>query len=304
MPASTQQSSARLEKLAAKAAQNRTIFQNAYPGLYGQLVDRESLPSDYSNPGESYRSTLPTQSAFSSTSSSPPNDPKNTAFTEPFERGLAREISVEEYQAVMEKLVALCQLPPGKIDIETALYIEQQVGDLLGFQVATKLQNNELLYTHGTIKALPHLKRSPTDTTEEHTYSRAPFLEKRGYYGWSAQNTASMGSTDESEKYYIALPLHLLPNWYPDAALIKKWYAWRKMIVINPQEHVAVVCQVADTFDASTAKYQFGGSPELIIEGRCWSPASLGKVLIFFVVDDTNTIPLGPISLNMKDLYA
>jgi hypothetical protein len=211
---------------------------------------------------------------------------------------LATEISLEEYQAVLDKTTALTHLPPGKLDIETALYLEQQLGDLLGFQIATKLQNQQLLHSYGTIRALPHLKRSPTDTHEAHDYSRASFCDKRSYFGWLHQHTSAQSSPELHEKYYLAFPFYLLPDWQTQSASYKKWFALRKVVVVNPHEQRAVVASVLNCYDFGYTKYQFGGSPELIIQGKCWSPRSLGKVLVFFVVDELDQVPLGPVSLH------
>jgi hypothetical protein len=269
MPAHSSVLSLQLQKLAAKAQQNQTIFENAYPDLGSAIVEQEVLAT-----------------------------PEPTAL--PLENRMARQISQEEYTAVVDKLTALSKLPPGKMDIETALYVEQQVSDLVGFQVATKLQNHELLHTQGSILALPHLKRSPRDTASDHRYPQAPFSQKRSTFGWIDHLKTTHGIAEDVEEYYIALPLHLIPTWSQESAALKEWYTFRKMLVLNPQEQLAVVCRVADSLSTNTAKYQFGGSPELILAGRCWSADTLGRVLVFFVVDDTNTIPVGPLSLTAK----
>lgn len=289
MPAQYTSSSAGLQKLTAKTAQYEAAFQKAYPELYKQIQVNQNTFQSATNSGTaiSVESAQITQ-----------------LYSQPFDPGLITQITLEEYQAVIDKAVAITHLPPGNLDIETALYLEQQLGDLLNLEIATRLQGQELLHTHGTIKALPHLKRSPTDTVQAHDYSRAPYADHRGYYGWLHQNMASETDPEQLEKYYIALPLYLLKEWESQALQLKKWYAFRKVVVVNPHEQLAVVCAVTDSFEMSNHKYQFGASPEVILEGLCWSPKALGKVLLFFIHDDSARIPLGPISFAQRGIYA
>ncbi len=274
-PHQSRTSPARLDKLLTKTDHYRSLFEKSYPEIYSQLQTQQHAV------------------AQSGTTASFTAESKNTRL----EQNLASELDQEEFEAVMTKAQALTQLPPGKIDTETALYLEQQLGELLGFQVATKLQDNEVPHSFGIVRALPHLKRSPTDERSQHDYSRAPFLNKRGYFGWLPSQLAEDTELELLEKYYLAIPFFLLPNWDSVSAAVKKWYSFRKMVLINPFEQQAVVCVVGDSFDSGYTKYQFGASPEVILEGKCWSPATLGKVLIFFVLDDENQIPLGPVSL-------
>jgi hypothetical protein len=273
-PASTSQ---KLEKLISKTAQYSAAFQRSYPEFFLQI--QHTRQSDAES-----QATIPETRTFS---------PQAATMQK-----LATEISLEEYQAVLDKTRALSHLPPGKLDIETALYLEQQLGDLLGFQIATRLQNQELIHTYGTIRAVPHLKRSPIDTPEAHDYNRASFSNKRSYFGWLHQHKSAQTSPELHEKYFLAFPFHLLPNWQTQSASYKKWFGLRKVVVINPHEQRAVVASVLDSYDFGYTKYQFGGSPELIIEGKCWSPAALGKVFVFFVVDELDQVPLGPVSLH------
>ena len=88
-----------------------------------------------------------------------------------------------------------------------------------------------------------------------------------------------------------------MENWNSEHQTLKPWYKFRKMVVINPAERVAVVAVVGDAGPAAWVQKQFGGSPEVIREGKIWSPKSRGRVLLLFVDDPDDKIPLGPISL-------
>lgn len=278
-------SSPGLQKLIAKTEQYESVFQRTYPELYDQIQQFQT--PQFSQQQADVRYVEPAPQSLTDTS----------------EQGLASQISQEEYDSVLGRARAVTHLPPGQMDIESALYLEQQLSDMLGFQIATKLQGQQLLHTQGTIRALPHLKRSPTDTAQEHYFAKLPFSNKRGYFGWLHQNPTTRTSPELLEKYYLALPFYLIPEWETQATSLKKWYAFRKVVVVNPHELEAVVCAVGDSFDFGYAKYQFGASPEVIMEGKCWSPKTLGKVLLFFVLDEDDSIPLGPVSMSQFKGY-
>ena len=93
-----------------------------------------------------------------------------------------------------------------------------------------------------------------------------------------------------------------LANWNQDYPELKPWYKYRKMIMINPSEQMAVVGVIADAGPAAWVQKQFGGSPEVIREGKVWSNNSRGRVILLFVDDPNDEIPLGPIDISFAAL--
>lgn len=214
---------------------------------------------------------------------------------------LLSQISKEERELILEKLRSIVQMPPGQLDQEDELYIEQQVSDILGFTVTAELDGHRLNHTIGIMGGEQHLKRYPTDSLENHdAYLDAGMAPARGAFGWFTENGELSPEAVEREKYYFAVQTLYLPDWSSNYNELKPWYKFRKMIVINPNEKVAVVGVVADAGPAEWVKKQFGGSPEVIREAKIWSPASKGRVLLLFVDDPDDSIPLGPI--NLEDL--
>ena len=102
------------------------------------------------------------------------------------------------------------------------------------------------------------------------------------------------------EKYYFAVQTLYLPDWNANHRELKPWYKFRKMIVINPAEQVAVVGVVGDAGPAMWVKKQSGGSPEVIMEGKIWSPKTRGKIILLFIDDPEDKIPLGPYDLKFR----
>lgn len=225
------------------------------------------------------------------------------ALSEETNNQLLATITLEEHQAIMEKMKSLVQQPPGHLERQDELYLEQQLSDMLGFQVTAELEGNRLNHLIGIMGGEQHLKRYPTDTLEQHdAYQEAGIAPNRGAFGWFTEQGQLTEEAIQREKYYFAVQTLYLPNWNSDHARLKPWYKFRKMVAINPAEEIAVVGVVGDAGPAQWVKKQFGGSPEVIREGKIWSKDSRGRVMLFFVDDPENKIPLGPMSLKSPQL--
>lgn len=211
---------------------------------------------------------------------------------------LTSQVTAEEYQEIMAKMVGYANRAPGHLDQEEELYLEQQLSDMLGFQVTAELEGNRLNHSIGVMGGEQHLKRFPGDTLDQHdAYQEAGIAPARGAFGWFTEDGQLTEQAIQREKYYFAVQTLYLPNWNEQHQDLKPWYKFRKMIVINPAEGVAVVAVVGDAGPAKWVKKQFGGSPEVIREGKIWSPKTHGKILLLFVDDPEDRVPLGPIKL-------
>lgn len=221
------------------------------------------------------------------------------------EANLALDISQGEHQEIMAKLVAYVNAPAGHLEGESEIYLEEQLSEVLGFAVRNQLEGQQLNHSIGIMGAEQHLKRFPGDTLADHdAYPEAGLAANRGAFGWFAQDGQLTPEAIMAEKYYFAVQLMYLSDWQNNYQQLKPWYKFRKMIVINPSEQVAVVGVVADAGPALWVQKQFGGSPEVIREGRIWSPKSRGKVLLLFVDDPENKVPLGPVGLDFQATLA
>ncbi len=211
---------------------------------------------------------------------------------------LLSEISEQERQEILQKMVGYVNSPPGHLSTEDELYLEQQLTDMLGFEVSAELEGHRLNHSVGIMGGEQHLRRFPTDTLVQHdAYIEAGVAPNRGAFGWFTENGQLTETAIKREKYYFAVQTLYLPDWNQNYDELKPWYKFRKMIAINPSEQMAVVGVVGDAGPALWVKKQFGGSPEIIREGKIWSPKSKGRVLLFFVNDPQDEIPLGPIKL-------
>lgn len=212
---------------------------------------------------------------------------------------LLAQVSVEEWQAVMDKLRGIVQMPPGHMEAEDELYIERQLSDMLGFTVTAELEGHRLNHSIGIMGGEQHLYRFPTDSLSSHdNYQEAGIAPNRGAFGWFTENGELTETAILREKYYFAVQTLYLSDWNTNYQELKPWYKFRKMVVINPMDQVAVVGVVGDAGPAEWVQKQFGGSPEIIREGKIWSSQADGKILLLFVDDPEDQVPLGPIDLS------
>jgi hypothetical protein len=214
------------------------------------------------------------------------------------EKELISAISQQELEEILQKMVGFVNMEVGHLPKEDELYLEQQLTDMLGFEVTFELEENRLNHSIGIMGGEQHLLRHPGDTLAEHdAYREAGMAPKRGAYGWFLEDGELTEKMIQKEKYYFAVQTMYLPDWNTRHSELKPWYKFRKMIVINPAERLAVVGVVGDAGPAMWVQKQFGGSPEVIREGKIWSPSTKGRVIMMFVDDPDNEIPLGPIDL-------
>lgn len=224
---------------------------------------------------------------------------------QPADASLAHQLSLEEHQAIMSKLQSFVQQPVGHLDTESELYMEQQISDMLGFNVTAELEGHRLNHTIGIMGGEQHLLRFPTDTLEQHdAYRESGIAPNRGAFGWFTEGGQLTETAIMREKYYFAVQTLYLPDWNSNHAELKPWYKFRKMIAINPADQVAVVAVVGDAGPAQWVQKQFGGSPEVIREGKIWSKGARGRVILLFVDDPEDKIPLGPITLGPDHVLA
>lgn len=214
---------------------------------------------------------------------------------------VAEWVSIDEHRSVMEKMVSTLKLPAGNLPREQSLYLEQQITDLLGFEVTSELDGHQLPSTFGMMSALPHLKRHPQDQLEEHEqFQEAGLEERRSSLGWFTEMGQLTDTAVNREKYFVSLQIDLSPEWQLQSKQLKEWYKYRKVVVINPMVQKAAVACVGDFGPGNWIQHQFGGSPEIIRQLSVWDLASQGKVFIFLVNDVDNTLPLGVMDMSMK----
>ena len=189
--------------------------------------------------------------------------------------------------------------------------LEQVFSEVLGVSAKATLEGEHLNQTYGLIGAEQHLLRYPGDSIAQHAPTEeqyggdrpgeilkegiAPGLGAWGYFAPS--KSALAADLEKTEQWYAVVQTLYLPDWNTRQPYLRDWYKYRKVLIVNTDNGKAVVASIADAGPAAWTGKHFGGSPEVMdyLGGPRYKK---GPVVLFFVDDPDNTVPLGPVGYN------
>lgn len=185
---------------------------------------------------------------------------------------------------------------------------ERKISEILtrtfGIKVSETIEGKRLNRSYGFIGQEQHLSRYPGDTMSTHFDSEeeansfwpqgmAPGL---GAWGYFAPSKEAFTEKDKMrEKYYIAVQTFLVPDYNQRFSEYRDFFKYRKMLVVNPNNGMSMVADIADAGPAKFTGKHLGGSPEVMRYLERVDGALKGPVLYFFIDDKDDKIPLGPI---------
>lgn len=172
--------------------------------------------------------------------------------------------------------------------------ISREINAVWGIDAVGTLQGEHLNTTYGLMGAEQHLMRYPGDVVD----NMAPGRGGWGYFAPSRDQLTQ--DLIEKEKWYVAVQTLYLPDWNERLSYLIKWYKYRKVLVVNVENGKTVVADVADAGPANWTGKHFGGSPEVMAYLGLNVHMQKGPVILFFVNDPNNEIPLGPVEYNVK----
>jgi len=190
----------------------------------------------------------------------------------------------------------------GPLSREEEKFLEQIFKDTLNITARATLEGEHLNTTYGFIGAEQHLRRYPGDTLQNHDggvdIQRSGMAPGLGAWGYFADSKSELTPyLVEKEKWYAVVQTLYLPDWARRQPYLKDWYKFRKVVIINKLNGNAVVADVADSGPAAWTGKHFGGSPE-VMQALGGNRYKKGAVIVFFVDDPENKIPLGPVEYN------
>jgi hypothetical protein len=194
---------------------------------------------------------------------------------------------------------------PRPLDRNEEKLLEEVIQNKMSIKTNTNLDGEHLNTTYGFIGAEQHLKRYPGDTLYNHGEGDvikegiAPGLGAWGYFAKSQD--ALSPSLVETERWYAVVQTLYLPDWNTRQPYLRDWYKHRKVLIVNTKNGNAVVAAIADSGPAAWTGKHFGGSPE-VMEYLGGPRYKKGAVLVFFVDDPDNKVPLGPVDYNKLTL--
>jgi hypothetical protein len=188
---------------------------------------------------------------------------------------------VPKQQTLLSSLQQILPQKVGPLERTQEKTLEQVFSQTTGVDAKATLEGEHLNTTYGYIGAEQHLARYPGDKVPD----MAPGLGAWGYV-----------PADE-EKWYVVVQTLYLPDWEKRLPYLVNWYKYRKVLVVNTLNGNAVVGDIADSGPAAWTGKQFGGSPE-VMDTLGGPRYKKGPVIIFFVDDPENKVPLGPVDYN------
>jgi len=217
------------------------------------------------------------------------------------------KINAEYLQEILQTLPT----PTRPLSRNEEKYLEQAIFDTFAVKVKATLEGEHLNTSYGMIGAEQHLKRFPGDSLSFHSPKEgeyggenpaeilkegiAPGLGAWGYFAPSKE--ALTPELVETERWYAVVQTLYLPDWGKRQPYLRDWYKYRKVLIVNRNNGKAVVASIADAGPAAWTGKHYGGSPEVMdyLGGERYKK---GPVVVMFVDDPDNTVPLGPVEYN------
>lgn len=193
------------------------------------------------------------------------------------------------------------------ITTDQALELSDMVSQITNTKATPELEGFRLNKNYGKIGGEQHMPRYPGDTVSDQLpnkddfakYAKSGMTPGRSAWGYFAPSKQALTpDLIEKEKYYFAVQTFLSPNWKGNVKETYKWFKHRKVVALNPVNGKAVVGVIGDAGPAEWVGKAYGGSPEIMQYMRAWDKPAKGEILLFFVDDQENKIPLGPVNIN------
>jgi hypothetical protein len=293
-------------KLKLKSLETKTEFSEKYPHAVKFLADKGI---DLGRLREHSARVLATGALTGALLFAPPQAMKNVPQVAEALKNISDFDEQDSGIPKQEVLVAsLTQALPEKVrplERSEEKSLEQLFSKTLGVKARASLEGEHLNTTYGYIGAEQHLMRYPGDTMASHpkvAQKDEGMAPGRGAWGYFTKSKSEMTQNDvEREKWYAVVQTLYLPDWSSRQPYLRDWYKYRKVLVVNTTNGNAVVADIADSGPAAWTGKHFGGSPE-VMNYLGGSRYKKGPVLVFFVDDPENKVPLGPVEYNKLDI--
>lgn len=193
-----------------------------------------------------------------------------------------------------------------KLTEEEEERIAKVLSQQFDFSVEPAIDGIRLNRSYGLIGGEQHLYRYPGDGLYKHAenasdwamYGSAGIAPGLGAWGYFAPSEVAFSEKDKlNERYYLAVQTFLTPGFAENVAKYRDFFKFRKMLVVNPKTGQSVVAVIGDAGPAEWTGKHLGGSPEVMHYLGLAQGSRKGAVLYFFIDDQKDEIPLGPITI-------
>ena len=217
---------------------------------------------------------------------------------------------IDKTKALLDELVQVVPQEMHSLTPDEEIKISQILSRYFGANINFEIDGKRLNRSYGLIGAEQHLVRFPGDTMASHLdpksddfklFYSSGMAPGRGAWGYFANTKLEFKDIDKTrEMWYIAVQTFEVPDYNQRVAEYRDFFRYRKMLVVNPKNGLAVVTDIADAGPATFTGKHLGGSPEVMYYLGLHEGPRKGPVLYFFIDDPDDKIPLGPINAIRK----
>lgn len=209
-------------------------------------------------------------------------------------------------ETLMKELSGMLPATVEPLSVEQDSKIGKMLSEYFQMPVWAMMGGHQLNRTYGYIGAEQHLIRFPGDSMATHFQSaeeeaatgKSGMAPGRGAWGYFTESAATLTQQDiDREKYYIAVQTFLSPGWGDKTNEMYKFFKFRKMLVVNPDNGNAMVVVIGDAGPSPHTGKHLGGSPEVMKYLERVDGSQKGPVLYYFIDDPEDKVPLGPITI-------
>lgn len=212
------------------------------------------------------------------------------------------ETTVKLNESLAEEILKLLPEKTWHLSSEEETQISHLLFKYFGIHAVPQLGSTKLNHVYGLIGAEQHLPRYSGDSISQHDeYQKAGITPGRGAWGYFAYSKEKLTSDlVQKEKYYVAVQTLYLSDWVTRFKYLRDWYKYRKVVVVNPANGKTIICDIADSGPANWTGKHFGGSPEVMAYLKLNIGKQKGPVILYFVDDPEDKVPLGPLEYNLE----
>lgn len=220
---------------------------------------------------------------------------------------LAPELLTQEKpeEVFLLRLAEILPSKPRALTYDEEKEVESLIREAIGIEARVVLEGKRLPTVYGMMGTEQHLERFPGDQASEHDeFPDEGIRYVPGAYGYFAESREEFERNPklkQIEKYYVAVRTwqaqdfrRRFNNEKEKVEHFWQWFRHRKMLVINPGNGRVVVVSVRDAGPAERTGKEFGGSPEIMDRLGLKGGLEKGLVLLLFIDDPYDKIPLGP----------
>ncbi len=200
--------------------------------------------------------------------------------------------------------------PEGTSNLTTdqSAAVSQVIKETFNILATDQLEGVKLKDSRGIMAGEQHLPLYPGDKVTnfyrnritgeiaDPTASQTGMVPGKPSYMSGARSASEVTKQDvDREQWYVAVQTFLVQGFQQNPNKFYNFFKFRKMLAINQKTGQAIVVDISDAGPSQFTGRIFGGNNPVLI-GLGLGEVRTGNILMLFVDDPNDTIPLGPLT--------